>query len=58
MLATRMQHVVVGPDDSLHMEVLKEQRSDQNVEPLFDPSLQGPINLRDILLRDASRAFP
>jgi hypothetical protein len=34
------------------MEVLKEQRSDQNIEPPFDPSLQGPINFQDILLCD------
>jgi hypothetical protein len=40
------------------MEVLKEQRSDQNIEPLFDPSsLQGPINFRDIILCDMPRAF-
>jgi hypothetical protein len=41
------------------MEILKEQRSDQNIEPLFDPVLQGQINLRDIrLCGDTPRAFP
>jgi hypothetical protein len=39
------------------MEILDEQRSDQNIEPLFDPSLQGPINFRDIILCGTSRAF-